>query len=126
MLVEDGMNPGPPVVLPLDEWYDSISWHYGTPADLYDAINDPFHVVSLYIYWYDGRETLFVQDLNNDWIMFSRDGGDPTEVLPDFTLRGGHTLEIRFPTTPRVYYLYDDHTGIFGDEELTWFFEPCC
>jgi len=50
--------------------------------------------------------------------MNSRNGGI-SEVLPDVS-RYGNTIEIRFPTTSRVYYLYDDYTGIFGEERFTW------
>jgi hypothetical protein len=48
--------------------------------------------------------------------------GDNREVHPSFIHRR-NALEIRFPTTSRVYYLYDDNTGVFGNEELMWGFE---
>jgi len=50
--------------------------------------------------------------------MYSRDGGE-SGVFPEFSL-SGPTIEIRFPTTTRVYYLYRNNTGVFGNESFTW------
>jgi len=123
MLIEDGMDPGPPVIRPLDEWYDDWAnmdfGDYSPSEDLYNAALHSGAWVEIYIYWNDdGRTTRFVRDAYSDWIMYSREG-NVTDVLPTFSHRNG-VLEIRFPTTQRVYYLHDDHTGEFGSEILTW------
>jgi len=82
-------------------------------------------LIDFTIYWGDGRRTEFISDFDSEtyeqfWTMISRNG-NVEEVYPTFKLNG-RTLEIRFPTTQRVYYLYDDYSGIFGDETLTWSF----
>jgi len=94
----------------------------GTPsAELYEALWYPDVKIELFILWEDGRETRFVRDYYADWIMYGRDGGDVTDVFPDFSLRPG-VLEIAFPTTTRVYNLYDDFSGNFGSEFLWWYY----
>jgi len=73
--------------------------------------------VWLEVHWENETITTFERsDLR--WTMYSRTG-DTSEVFPAFS-RSGTTIEIRFPTTSRVYYLYDDYTGIFGEERFTW------
>jgi hypothetical protein len=73
------------------------------------------------VVWHDERVTVFTRDINGVWFMYGR-AGDNREVHPEFAFRG-NTLEIRFPTTTRVYYLYHDYTGVFGDETLRWRYE---
>jgi len=122
MLTEDGMEPGPPVIEPLDEWYywnfefdddvDDVGPHY------YNAVMSGAAWIEITIIWEDGRKTIFTRDTDREWVMTSRDGG-ASIVYPDFS-HSGSTNEIRFPTTSRVYYLYDDFTGVFGNERFRW------
>jgi len=119
MLIEDGMDPIPPVIEPLDDWYDST---YMNVSDVgphfYNAIMSNASWIEISITWDDRRVTVFTRNPEREWIMTSRDGGTSV-VLPEFSLDGS-TIEIRFPTTSRVYYLYDDLSGIFGNESLVW------
>jgi hypothetical protein len=90
--------------------------------ELHQAIIDGHIWIDLLIYWNDYTVTYF--EYNADygyWYMQGRTG-DNREVYPDFTLRD-RILEIRFPTTSRVYYLHEDTTGVFGDESFMWDFE---
>jgi len=122
MLIEDGANPGPPVILPLDEWYENMNAIIPPTLELYQATVNRYDWFDIYIHWLNGETTIFVWDaVELKWIMHSRNGGT-SDVLPTFTLNG-ETLEIRFPTTSRVYYLYPDFTGIFGDERLHWSYD---
>jgi len=83
-----------------------------------DLVYDPTGIV-LEIFWEDGRSTAFFYNhLTGDWDMNSREGG-VSVVYPGFSFRD-NTLLIGFPTTARVYNLFDDFTGFFGDERLTW------
>jgi len=100
-------------------YYDDelIGDDYAT-AMLYRSLQHEGNRTAIEITWDDGRITGLVRDINDVWFMYGRDGYN-REVAPSFTLTDS-ALEIRFPTTERVYYLYDDYTGIFGDEGLHW------
>jgi len=121
MLIEDGMDPAPPHVEPLDDWYNNVFRRdddVSPISDLFNATETYGSHISLIIAWDAGDDTVFLKNGDFDWIMHSRDGG-VRDVIPSFTLRGA-VLEIRFPTTTRFYSLYDDHTGSFGDESFRW------
>jgi len=119
MLIEDGMDPGPPHVEPLDDWYNNVfRSDIDLLSDLYGAAQDFHSQIILAILWENGENTTFIRAGDSDWIMHSRDG-DTRDVFPEFT-QMNDVLEIRFPTTTRVYSLYDDHTGIFGSESFRW------
>jgi len=77
--------------------------------------------VLLYIYWYDGAMTTFYTNNYGGWSMESRNGGT-SDVEPTFSYWGG-VLYIGFPTTSRIYNLFDDYSGFFGDELLAWGYE---
>ena len=99
---------------------DILTFNSSSSEVLYNAINNTFDMLYFNIYWFDGTVTHFYRDNLGDWYMTSRFGG--TEyTTPIFTLRGT-TLEVSFPNVRRVYYLYEDMYGIFGDEELEWGF----
>ena len=119
MIVEDGMEPETPFVEPLDVWYswDSIIGCDDGPGFM-NAVMSNCRWIDIFIYWEDGRETKFTRNPDRDWVMNSRDGGTSI-VYPEFSV-DGRTIEIRFPTTTRVYYLYEDKTGVFGNEHFTW------
>ena len=53
--------------------------------------------------------------------MYSRDGS-VRQVDPSFDLHDNVFL-ISFPTTDRIYVIYLDGTGYFGNESFTWYFE---
>ena len=78
----------------------------------------------LIIYWDNGTRTEFYSDYDVDiddtgWDMYGRDG-NIREVFPTFALQNDAVV-IGFPqTTQRLYYLYDDGRGIFGDETFSW------
>jgi len=86
--------------------------------ELFDKTQNLGESIVLEVFWSGDRKTTFTRDIHGVWFMYGRDG-DNREVNPEFTLRGT-TLEIRFPTTTRVYSLYDDYSGIFGEETLQW------
>jgi hypothetical protein len=89
---------------------------------LADVIFNTNNVCWLVIYWENGTTTVFERDeYTLDWIMYSRDGS-VRQVEPSFSLRGS-TFLIGFPTTTRVYNLFNDGTGFFGDEALVWIFD---
>ena len=93
-----------------------------TPSEsLFRVIHDTNEGISLFIGWEDDSGTNFIRNEKGDWLMYGR-AGDNRVVFPDFSINGT-TLEIRFPNTERVYFLYDDLNGIFGDEEFWWGFE---
>ena len=127
LLIEDGMDGGD-YIEPLDEWYNNAfgNNYIGSGIDsLWAALLDAEHygiVVGLYIYWENGTHTIFFNDYFDGWYIISRESGDTNPVSPEFLLKGS-AIEIHFPTTTRVYYLYDDYTGVFGDESFVWFFE---
>jgi len=78
----------------------------------------------LTIYWENGTQTMFYRDYaeHDYWGMFSRDG-DHREVFPEISMQE-NAVVIGFPqTTTRLYYLYEDGTGMFGDETLSWSFQ---
>jgi len=119
MLIEDGMDPAPPHVEPLDIWYsNAFDPDIDLMADLYQATQDQYSHINLLIAWDNGENTVFIREGDTDWFMYSRDGSS-REVYPEFTLRRD-VIEIRFPTTRRVYSLYDDFVGTFGDESFRW------
>jgi len=91
--------------------------------ELYQVTQEPFAYLDIYIYWDNGTTTEFYKEGytgESEWTMYSRTGTLST-VYPSFSL-SGTTLEIRFPTTTRVYYVYDNYRGIFGDEGFQWDF----
>jgi hypothetical protein len=108
------------VTVPIDDWW--WDWTFDPGCDVgphfYNAVMSNARWIEISIYWDDGRETVFTRNPDRDWIMESRDGGTSI-VYPEFSV-DGRTIEIRFPTTTRVYYLYDDFTGLFGSERFTW------
>jgi len=128
-------SPGNDMIEQLDDWYyrdmdPSASQAPQPEEDDYSPVLLFFDAllfeekIELLIYWNDGRRTLFEgEQLNGDWrwYMHGRDGGEVQEVYPTFDL-DDRTIEIRFPTTERVYYLYDDFAGIFGTETFSWSF----
>ena len=125
MLIEDGMDPGPPIIEPLDAYYDKYfnypATYLAATEELYQAIIDGRIWIGMNIFWENGTVTAFEYDAYNDfWYMYGRTG-DNREVDPSFAFNR-NALEIRFPTTSRVYYLYDDYTGVFGDEYFWWSF----
>jgi len=84
-----------------DQSYLTINWENNTITSLYsDYYPDSFD-----IFWYmDGRS------------------GNNRQVFPTFELQN-NAVVIGFPeTSTRLYYLYEDGTGVFGDEALTWSF----
>jgi len=87
---------------------------------LTDAIRKSTAHILIVINWIeDGRTTTFERAAgSNDWIMHSRDGTTST-VYPTFPKEIG-IIKISFPTTSKLYYLYDYLTGEFGDEKFTW------
>ena len=124
MLTEDGMEPGPPVIEPLDDWYyRTFEYEDDVGPHFYNAVKSNADSIEISIIWEDGRKTIFTRDSDRDWVMTSRDGGT-SSVHPDFS-HSGSTIEIRFPTTSRVYYLYDDFTGVFGNESFRWDYNIC-
>jgi len=92
---------------------------------LYDGlINHAFS--ELIINWDNGTRTVFYSFYNAfsgdiAWNMISRTG-NVSEVFPTFA-RESNVVIIGFPrTTTRLYYLYGNGEGIFGDETLSWSF----
>ena len=92
---------------------------------LYDGlVNHAFS--ELIINWDNGTRTVFYSfyhAISGDiaWNMISRTG-NVSEVFPTFA-RGNNAVIIGFPrTTTRLYYLYGNGEGIFGDETLSWSF----
>jgi len=77
--------------------------------------------VQISIFWPDGGETMFFGNYYSGWQMESRHGGI-SAVDPTFTYWDG-IMYIGFPTTSRIYNLFDDNSGFFGDEFLQWSFE---
>jgi len=76
----------------------------------------------LTIFWDNNTITQFERIYyNDDWFMYSRDG-DYRAVEPTFWLEDG-IFKISFPTTTRVYHLFEDHSGHFGDEKFEWEFD---
>jgi len=76
----------------------------------------------LVIFWENNTTTVFERYSGaNEWYMYSRDG-DYREVEPTFWIERG-VFMISFPTTTRVYNIYEDGTGFFGDETFTWFID---
>jgi len=129
MIIEDGMDGGI-YIEPLDAWYsNAFENRYSSSGidQLWAAILDAQNygtVVVLQVFWENGSQTTFYNDYFDGWYMISRVDGNQSKVSPDFS-QSNTAIEIRFPTTTRVYYLYDDYTGIFGDEKLTWdFIQP--
>jgi len=124
LIIEDGMDGGL-YVEPLDEWYDNVFGdnYFSSGIDsLWAAILDAQNqgiVVLIAIYWENGSQTTFYNDYFDGWYMISRTNGNQSSVSPGFS-KSAAAVEIRFPTTTRIYYLYDDYTGIFGDEKFTW------
>jgi len=109
--------------------YDQLMY-YGYDYDYADSgsfmemlyevlVYDPEGMV-LEIYWEDGRMTVFFyDDYTEEWLMFSRAGGDAIPVDPTFSYWNG-IIFIGFPTSNSLYNLYEDFTGFFGDEWLEW------
>jgi hypothetical protein len=120
MAVDDSLHPSSPIFEPIDEWWNDWSDDRVDAVGplLYNAVISNAVWIELFIHWEDGRVTIFTRNPEREWIMTSRDGGDSV-VLPTFSPDRG-TVEIRFPTTQRVYYLYNDFTGVFGNESFTW------
>ena len=129
MLIEDGMHGGVSYE-PLDDWYNRFYSDSSSSApsassaveSLWGAIwnaENYGEVVILYIYWDNGSQTTFYNEYFDGWRMISRSDGKTSSVYPDYRFRDA-TVEIRFPTTQRVYYLYDDNTGVFGNESFWW------
>jgi hypothetical protein len=92
---------------------------------LYEGLVD-YSFSELTIHWDNGEQTIFYSDYDSDfdytyWDMISRNGGI-SEVFPTFeTLT--HAVVIGFPqTTTRVYHLFEDGTGDFDGEPLSWSF----
>jgi len=119
MLIEDGMDSGSPRVEPLDDWYNYV-FHSNIDllSDLYGATQNHYSQINLVISWENGASTTFIRAGDSGWITHNREGGTE-DVFPEFA-QINDTLEISFPTTTIVYSLYDDHTGIFGDESFRW------
>jgi len=91
-----------------------------TAESFADTLINTNEFLCLEIRWSSDTITSFERNgyISHDWIMNSRTGG-VSDVFPSFS-RSGSTIEIRFPTTTRVYYLYDNFTGVFGDEYFRW------
>ena len=110
--------------------YDVLSsYDFDDHHDLYDiGITDELYYavqyanfVQLEIYWLDGGVTTFFGSNQNGWQMESRNGGI-SEVEPTFSF-WNDIVYIGFPTTSRIYNLFDDFSGFFGEEILSWGFE---
>jgi hypothetical protein len=93
---------------------------------LYDGlVNYAFN--DLQIFWDNGTTTSFYSEYDADrsyiyWDMHSRDG-NIREVFPTFAL-GVNAVIIGFPqTTTRLYYMYDNGRGEFGDETFSWSYQ---
>jgi len=95
---------------------------------LRDAIDLSIDGVVISIEWTSGRHrgnsTVFERLYNsNDWIMYGV--SDTREVFPTFGY-AGDAFTIGFPTTTRIYYLFEDGTGYFrntdgtNNENLKW------
>jgi len=97
-------------------------WLPGEPISVFlgDTIISTNEFVFLSINWANGTRTMFSRwDDSDEWTMYSRDGST-SSVDPSFWMEGS-TLVISFPTTSRLYYLYEDYTGRFGDETFSWY-----
>jgi len=121
-MIEDGLGGGVSVV-DLDQWYFNINYNpyddYNPVDDLWAKLHTPNESIWLMIFWDNGTMTTFERpSRSTQWTMYSRDGSTST-VLPTFSLQGD-ALVIAFPTTTRLYYLYPDSRGVFGDEGLYW------
>jgi len=93
---------------------------------LYQGLVD--HAFSeLIVHWDNGTQTQFFSDYDPDrgiivWDMIGR-AGNVQEVFPTFALSNNAVI-IGFPqTTARLYYLYENGRGIFGDETFSWRFQ---
>jgi tetratricopeptide (TPR) repeat protein len=120
LTVDDYLHHDSLIIEPIDEWWYDWSLDPGDDvgSHFYNAVMSNAIWIEIFIYWEDGRLTIFTRNPEREWIMTSREGGDSV-VLPTFSVNRD-TVEIRFPTTQRVYYLYNDLTGVFGNESLTW------
>jgi len=76
----------------------------------------------LSVYWDNGTLTELEHNAyTGEWMMYGRDG-NIRDVYPTFS-HMSNVFEIGFPlTTTRLYYLYDNNTGEFGEETFTWEF----
>ena len=89
---------------------------------LYNVALDIYWFFRLEIYWDNNTTTIFEREpFTTEWIMYSRDGS-VRPVEPTFAYYGNVCL-ISFPTTEKIYVIFDDGTGYFGDETFTWYFE---
>jgi hypothetical protein len=116
-----GPSESPPTPEALPPTPSPLPLEVMVAEEIFNATQRLGETIVLEITWDDGRVTLFTRDVSGVWFMFGR-AGDNREVHPTFTLKDTR-LEIRFPTTTRVYFLYDDYTGIFGNEHLWWRYE---
>ena len=107
---DDGPYPEPP---PWQEPYVYPS------LILTDAIQNSTSRIQIVISWIDGRTTSFERTAGSDnWIMHNGDGSGST-VYPTFPDEIG-IITISFPTTNKLYFLYDNLTGEFRDESFEW------
>jgi len=91
-----------------------------TPTEqVWNAVYETDHFVRVAIGWLNGQSTVFERDLYSSvWTMQSRDGNYRI-VDPSFAY-DGDAIMIGFPTTNSRYHLFNDHSGYFGNEALTW------
>ena len=91
-------------------------------ATLENSVNVSSDYLIISLNWQNGTTTAFIRDKDNPvWVIRGRAGqsriSHPTfEFLSD-------RITINFPTTQATYYLFDDGTGIFGDESFMWSFQ---
>jgi len=121
LMTEDGEFPVE-TVYNLYEWYDR---YYGSIQPLTERFWNTFinttDFIWMGVWWDNGTFTQFERiDHGAEWLMYSRDGTVST-VYPVFWMEDT-TMVISFPTTTRLYYVYPDYTGVFGDETFYWDF----
>ena len=118
---------------------EALTWEFTlfqTPQffsyeQLWHSIDSTMDGVALAVSWYDDQTTVFRRELGNRiWMMQSRDinaANAYREVYPTFAMEDD-VITIGFPTTTRLYYLFEDGTGYFRNpdgtrsEGFTWSF----
>ena len=92
------------------------------PSSLSGIILETTDWIRLDARWANGTSTIFERDKDSPvWTMHSR-GGRYRMVEPTFGFEGT-AFTISFPTSKDYYKIFENGTGSFGNESLTWEFE---
>jgi len=100
-------------------YYRGSSYGAFMTYDLDYALSN-YELLVIRVYWNNGDITIFYKQANGLWLMRGRNGSF-SSVAPRFS-SDTSVIYISFPNSASNYVLFDDGTGMLGNDEFVWYY----